>query len=254
MRLSRKAFFDAIRVGIHTGSLTADQVASYEAILDAAAAFPVTDPRHLAYILATARGEAGSAMRSVREFGRGRGKAYGTPDPATGNAYYGRGFVQLTWAVNYRNLGKRLGLPLYEQPDLALDPVVAAKIIVTGMMEGIFTGKRLEDFINGKAADYRNARRIINGMDRADEFADFARRYEAAIRQAVEGEVRGEVREASGSLKNTKPGPAPDQASPPAPQSAPAVTQRVSREQWIIGVIAAAIAALFAWVFSGGQP
>ena len=128
MRIDRAKFFAEIRNSMHKGHLSPEQVASYEAILDAAEGRGVSDPRHLSYILATTRGEVGSDMQPVREIGRGKGKKYGVPDPVTREIYYGRGFTQLTWADNYRKMGKRLGIDLYRNPDLALDRKVAAQI------------------------------------------------------------------------------------------------------------------------------
>ena len=255
MKINRKVFFDVVRDSIHRGGMTPEQVASYEAILDAATAYPVTDPRHRAYIFATTRGEVGSAMQPVREIGRGSGKRYGIAHPKTGLVYYGRGFVQLTWFDNYEGMGQRLGINLVGNPDLALDPKIAAKIIVVGMMEGIFTGKKLSDYLNASSTDYRSARRIINLMDRADEFARWAATYEAAIRAALITEDKGEVKDASATIKINKPAPAP--APQPETASAPSPAQeekpRVSGTQWIIGIIAAAIGAIFAWVFAGGS-
>lgn len=188
-------------------------------------------------------------MQPVREIGQGRGKRYGLPDPVTRKIYYGRGFVQLTWAENYRNMGKRLGVDLYRNPDLALDRKIAARILIVGMIEGIFTGKKLSDYLNDRTTDYGNARRIINLLDRAAEFADFAELYERAIRAALIREDKGEVKEASGTVKITKPNPSPAPAPAPAPEAKP----RVSAAQVIIGVVAAALAAIFGWVFAGGQ-
>jgi len=251
MNINRKSFFDAIRTSIHKGSMTPEQVAAYEAILDAAAAYPVTDPRHLAYIFATARGEVGSAMQPVREIGRGKGKPYGKADAVTGEAYFGRGFVQLTWANNYKVMGKRIGFPLYEEPDLALRPEIAARIIVVGMMEGQFTGKKLGDYLHSGKTDYANARRIINLMDRAEEFAGYARTYEAAIRSALKEEGKGEVKDKPQA--NPQPAPAPDPSPSPTPSPVPPSKPRVSAAQWIVGAIAAALTFIFAWIFAGGH-
>lgn len=252
MRINRKAFHDGIRSTIHKGSLSPEQVASYEAILDAAGEAGISDPRHLAYALATTRGEVGSGMQTVREIGRGRGKRYGLPDPVTGEVYYGRGFVQLTWADNYQNMGKRLGVDLYRNPDLALDRKIAARILIVGMVEGIFTGKKLSDYLNDRFTDYRHARRIINLLDRADEFARLAELYERAIRAALveEGvDPGGEAAEAEGTVRIEKP----DLPAIPAPGPAPREKPRMSAAQVIIGAVAAALAAIFAWVFAGGS-
>jgi hypothetical protein len=188
-------------------------------------------------------------MQPVREIGRGRGKKYGLPDPLTGEVYYGRGFVQLTWADNYRNMGKRLGVDLYRNPDLALDRKIAARILIVGMVEGIFTGKKLSDYLNDRVTDYRNARRIINLLDRADEFARLAELYERAIREALVKEGGDAVGEAAGTVKSVKTDP----PAVPAPVTAPREKPRLRAAEVIIGAVAAALAAIFAWVFAGGQ-
>ncbi|MCA3573371.1 MAG: hypothetical protein IOC86_05590 [Aestuariivirga sp.] len=249
MRINRKAFHDGIRSTIHKGSLSPEQVASYEAILDAAGEAGISDSRHLAYALATTRGEVGSGMQPVREIGRGRGKRYGLPDPVTGEVYYGRGFVQLTWADNYRNMGKRLGVDLNRNPDLALDRKIAARILIVGMVEGIFTGKRLSDYLNDRVTDYRNARRIINLLDRADEFARLAELYERAIREALVKEGGDADGEPAATVKIEEP----DSPAVPTPAPVPREKPRLRAAKVIIGAVAAALAAIFAWVFAGGQ-
>ena len=54
------------------------------------------------------------------------------------------------------------------------------------MINGSFTGKRLGQFFNATSENWRNARRIVNGLDRADDIASMARRYYAAISYTVE--------------------------------------------------------------------
>lgn len=244
MKIDRKKFFDGIRDSIHRGSMTQEQVASYDAIFDAAEAYPVVDVRHLAYIFATTRGEVGSGMQPVREIGKGKGRPYGKPDPKSGQTYYGRGFVQLTWADNYRSLGKRIGVDLYNNPDLALDRTIAARVLVIGMMEGLFTGKRLSDYIVKTMTNFEDARRIINGTDRAAEFATIARKYHTALAAAM----------LAGSPDPT-PAPAPQPA--PAPEPEPPQTEapkpKVTAVQVIIGLVAAAITFVFGWIFAGGS-
>ena len=71
------------------------------------------------------------------------GKSYWNKDEDTGKAYYGRGFVQLTHKVNYSKFSRLLGRDLVNNPDIALDPEIAALILVIGMRDGIFTGKKL---------------------------------------------------------------------------------------------------------------
>ena len=56
------------------------------------------------------------------------GGKMGNTEPGDGFKYRGRGFIQLTGKNNYASMGKALNLPLVDNPDLANDPVVAARI------------------------------------------------------------------------------------------------------------------------------
>ena len=60
--------------------------------------------------LATTLHESASTMWPVVEYGKGEGHDYGKKDPETGQAYYGRGFIQCTWRENYARADKELGL------------------------------------------------------------------------------------------------------------------------------------------------
>ncbi|TPM03769.1 hypothetical protein FJ960_14965 [Mesorhizobium sp. B2-3-11] len=59
--------------------------------------------------------------------------------------WHGRGFVQLTREKNYERAERETGQPIHQNPALALDPAVAAKLAVTGMKEGWFTGRDLDE-------------------------------------------------------------------------------------------------------------
>lgn len=137
--------------------------------------------RQAAYMLATAKHETANTFAPIEEYGRGKGLPYGKPDPENGHVYFGRGYVQLTWARNYRTMGKALGLPLYAQPDLALKYDVAYKIMSYGMTHGAFTGVALRRYINEGKTDYQNARKIINGTDKADLIAGYATAIEQML-------------------------------------------------------------------------
>ena len=55
-----------------------------------------TDPRFVAYALATAYHETARTMAPIAEWGRGQGKPYGVATGPYQQRYYGRGLVQLT--------------------------------------------------------------------------------------------------------------------------------------------------------------
>ncbi len=141
----------------------------------------ITDLRWAAYILATVRHETFFTWQPVREFGRGEGRRYAIPDPDQGERYYGRGYVQLTWKENYERAGRFLDLDLVRNPDKALDPETSYRILARGMREGWFTGRSLNDYLTATNTDYVNARRIVNGTDRAERIASEARMFEILL-------------------------------------------------------------------------
>lgn len=146
----------------------------------------------LAYILATTYHETAGTMKPIEEYGKGAGHPYGEPDPETGQIYDGRGYVQLTWKDNYQKAQDEVvdfrsmkhNVPLVMQPDLAMEPWVAAQVAINGMAEGWFTGKKLSDYLTDTMTDYVNARRIINGTDKAQAIAAYAEEAEAALHLA----------------------------------------------------------------------
>lgn len=142
----------------------------------------VTDLRWAAYMLATAKREVGNRWHPIPEMGRAAGKLYALKDPVTGRRYYGRGYVQLTWKYNYEVMSEVVGVDLVRQPDLALVPEYAYEMMSYGMRKGMFTGLALSDFINTKKTDYINARRIVNGLDRARLIAGYAETFEEILR------------------------------------------------------------------------
>jgi predicted chitinase len=170
--------FDAIRTMYHNG-LVQNQVDSINAILAGAAKHGITDVRQISYMLATAYHEAG--FLPLEEIGKGKGLAYGSkldmgagpghrvPYDTPDVIYYGRGLVQLTWKCNYAQFGKMLGIDLVNHPELALNTTYAAEILVVGMQKGMFTGRKLADYFNStNPPDALNARKIINGLDKAE--------------------------------------------------------------------------------------
>jgi len=180
--INREFFYDYVRGHLFGGRLRQSQVDGMNAILDTwDGGFAKKDDRWLAYMLATTHHETGMTMQPIEEWGKGRGRSYGAPDPETGQTYYGRGFVQLTWKNNYAKMGTRLKVDLVDHPELALDLVVATRVMFIGMMEGSFTGVKLGDYFNPAKGDWVNARRIINGTDRAQNIAQYAKSYYASL-------------------------------------------------------------------------
>jgi len=141
----------------------------------------LTDARWAAYMLATVKHECANTWHPIEEIGRGKGKSYGVAD-SQGRKYYGRGYVQLTWKRNYRVMGNALGLPLGANPDEALQPDNAYWIMSHGMRHGLFTGARLSQFISGQKCDYYQARRIINGLDKAPLIEGYAEAFEYCLK------------------------------------------------------------------------
>ena len=195
--VDESAFFRHIRLALFK-TLKQSQVDGMKAKLSVISDLPVT---YQAYILATAYHETAHTMQPIPEYGKGSSRAYGKwVKDSTGNIvgyrngrkhtyrksdyphlYYGRGDVQLTWLDNYLYAGKALGIPLAENPDLALNPEVSAKIMRVGMMQGWFTTRKLSDFMTRTSADFAKARLIINGVDKKDLIARYAEIFAAAL-------------------------------------------------------------------------
>ena len=181
--LNRKFFFDHIRTYLYGGKLSQGQVAGMTAILDAYEKdYWNLSGAELAYILATVYHETDRKMQPIKEYRAAAGtSARRNQDRYWLSGYYGRGFVQLTWRDNYEKMSRLVGEDLVKTPDLALRLDISTKILFEGMIRGSFTGKKLSDYFSDGKTDWRNARRMINGLDKADLIASFARQFYAAI-------------------------------------------------------------------------
>lgn len=195
---SEAKFYDAVRNGRLLGpSLSPDEVSGLSAILSAMAGAPLA---WAAYALATAYHETAHTMQPINEMG---GDAYffrrydphgnrpdiartlGNTQPGDGARFHGRGYVQLTGRKNYALASTKLGADLVGHPEQALRDDVAAKVMRRGMQEGWFTGKKFADYLPGSGAAsegaYQQARRIINGQDRAADIATYAVQFQNAL-------------------------------------------------------------------------
>jgi len=83
------------------------------------------DTRWQSYCLSTVLHECAGKWQPIEEDGKGKGLPYGQPDKRTGQVYFGRGYVQLTWHDNYLTMGEALHVDLVNHPDLALQPDIA---------------------------------------------------------------------------------------------------------------------------------
>lgn len=154
-------------------TLNASQVAGVSAIAAAFYKRGYTDKRLLTYFLATAFHETAKTMQPIEEYGKGAGRGYGIPDATTGKAYFGRGYVQLTWRTNYAKASQELGVDFVHHPELALQAPYAIAIMFSGMMDGWFTGHKLTDYFSVHGAAPISARMVVNGSDCAVPIAGY---------------------------------------------------------------------------------
>ena len=195
--LNTEFFFMQVRSTLFDGVLRHAQVDGLNRLINAwNSKYKSYDDRWFAYALATAHHETDRKMQPITEYGGDKyffsrydiggtnpvlAKRLGNTLPGDGARFCGRGYVQLTGRSNYADWEKRLKRPLCAQPELALDPQLSAEILLEGMKLGTFTGKRFADYFAGTRADWRGARRIINGTDKAELIASYGLKYYAAI-------------------------------------------------------------------------
>lgn len=175
------------------GSLNQDQVDNINLIIDYCNKHSL-EYNQAAYVLATAWHETNQTMLPIKEYGGYKylskydtgklAKDLGNTPEADGDGqkYAGRGHVMITGATNYKRIGSKIGVDLFNNPDLALQPKYAAEILVNGSVNGWFTSKKLSDYINDKSKNYYQARRVINSLDKAQLIASYAVVFERALR------------------------------------------------------------------------
>lgn len=161
----------------------------------------------VAYALATTYHETSGTMQPIKEIG---GHAYftkmyditgdrpkkarelGNLSPGDGAKYAGRGYVQLTGKANYTKATSKLrqlgfDVDLVADPDRAMEPEIAAVILVAGMREGWFTGADIDDDLptRGPAtvAQFVASRDIINGRDKQEMIAEYAMDFQRGLQQ-----------------------------------------------------------------------
>lgn len=168
-----------------------------------------------AYVLATAYWETARTLKPVRETlaasddlaiaardcAFAAGALDGVKQPywrrdTDGKSWLGRGYVQLTHKGGYARAGAALGIDLLATPEQAMTPEIAAQILIQGMMQGWFTSHKLPAFVNADGSDFRRARRVVNGLDRAAKIAAIARAYDTALHAAAPARTGQSLRDA----------------------------------------------------------
>lgn len=255
MSFDRELFFNKVRHDPFDGTLSGAQVIGTEAILDSAIRNGVTDPHHVANVLAQVFHETGGYMLGIKETvyashsdkspsdmtvisrldrAYAKGQLPWVREPYWRDGAFGRGPIMLTHWHNYEKMGERLGVPLRTSPNLALDPEVGADIAVVGMSEGMFTGKKLSDY-HFPSAIYdvpsRNPRRIVNGQDGTDQkVADYHCAFYDAL--LAGGWSEGGVEH----VVSNEVDPRPDRGG--GPQREPASRRKVTAATGIAAIIA----------------
>jgi putative chitinase len=220
--MNRETFFARVRVRPFGGSLTQSQVDGLNVLLDKAPAG--MDIRQLAYCLATTYHETARTMQPIKEHGGAayftrmydiRGdrphvaRALGNVNPGDGAKFAGRGFVQITGRRNYALAGQLLDLDMIGNPDLALRAEIAAPILYEGMTEGWFTSRKLSHYFNATTDDPVNARRIVNGTDKAAPIARLHGEFLDALRASGYGAAPAPVIPRTYPPLTVEPAPAP---------------------------------------------
>ncbi|WDK02766.1 peptidoglycan-binding protein [Xanthomonas campestris] len=186
--------------GRSTEGFGIDRESSVRLIVKTALENGVTDPKQISYMLATAQHETRNFQAPDEDFGRSQARKL---KYRGGEEFYGRGYVHLTHDDNYEQFDRLLGLngEMVRNPNLAKDPEIAAKVLVVGMRDGLFTGKPLDRYIDSDSHDVYNARRVVNGVTpsspwsikAAKQCAELAATWERRVPDLIESVKRDGV-------------------------------------------------------------
>lgn len=270
--MDKKAFFDSIRKSLFNGRLAQSQVKGIEGILQAMDEVGDGDQDTLAYALATAFHEVGGRMVPIREgFAKtdaGARKAvnalaakrgpksavakYAKPAGPYGHVYYARGHMGMTWLDNYEKSSVDAGVDLVANPDAMLDPVISARVLIKGIIDGRWNGKGHGiDYYEGaddvlSDAEAEEARRLVNVQDKARLIAGYHRKFYSAL------ELAGwqPVDKAKATAKPVVPATAPKRPAPaPKAKKEPVVQFQKPRGvvPWIVGIVVGGYVTAAAW-------
>ena len=118
------------------------------------------------------KAHSGYDITSIDPEGRKRARLNGNTQPGDGKKYRGRGFLGLTWKINYRNAGKYLNQPLEQNPELAATKEIAALILIY-----YFNVERKNIGKNNRWGDVEYVSTAINGVSPALGLADRRKRF-----------------------------------------------------------------------------
>lgn len=130
---------DVIATTLHAPLANVEQ--HWPLVVEALASLKILDPATEAaaiatigtesYLFAPEREQGSEAyFRRMYEFKR----ALGNAEPGDGARYRGRGFIPVLGRAEYARFGKLVGADLVEDPERALDPAVAARILAYDFM------------------------------------------------------------------------------------------------------------------------
>jgi predicted chitinase len=184
-RIDRKTFYDNFRSA--WGRLTQSQVDGINYLLNnieqdtrPAVNNKTVWMRQIAYVFSTVKHEVANTYQPITEYGNENCPRYDG-----GCTYKGRGYVQLTHKYNYKKFSSIVGVDLVSYPSRALEPNIAYTVLSHGMHYGIFTGKKLGSYIRSGTTDYVNARRVVNGLDKASLLAGYATSFQVIMEKST---------------------------------------------------------------------
>lgn len=166
-------FFRMVRESVFGGHLTPSQFDGINHILDYQEQnYPALLKSQFAAILGNCTWETGREMQPISEKGGPRYLRSKTYWP-----WIGEGLIQVTWQQNAMKFGAK------EPGDLLQWPI-ALDALFRGCLAGMFTGKKISDFVNSTKTDFFNCREVVNGLDRAHEVAALCVSYYKALEAA----------------------------------------------------------------------
>jgi len=103
----------------------------------------------------------------------------GNTEEGDGIRYHGRGFIQITGRANYRKYGQKLNAKLEENPDLALDADIAARILIEYFWDNEIDQSAQND-------DWEGVRKSVNGgLNGWDDFWQYVQDLQDQLPQTI---------------------------------------------------------------------